>query len=251
METTLKILISLQDCDTLIKDLKRKFEEGPAKIKALEEDLRQVEKQVEEELSLHEVFDRQRRQIEQQIEVVENKIDKSNIKLSNIKSNKEYSAALKEIDDLEKQKSLEEDRLLEIMEQAEALETKRAASKVKLAESRSWFEKEYEIIQQELAALDLDLERAKEMRDHIRNGIDTDLLKQYDYIAEHKGGIAISPVIKGVCQICHMGIPPQKFNELMRCDALMRCPSCMRIVYWGEDERFRNNVKTDEEGMSE
>jgi len=54
-----------------------------------------------------------------------------------------------------------------------------------------------------------------------------------------KGGIAISPVIKGVCQMCHLGIPPQKFNELIKGETLMTCPNCMRIIYWGEDERYQ------------
>ena len=53
-------------------------------------------------------------------------------------------------------------------------------------------------------------------------------------------GQAISSVIQGVCQICHMGIPPQKFNELMRGEALMTCPNCNRMIYWGGDEYFMN-----------
>jgi predicted nucleic acid-binding Zn-ribbon protein len=42
-----------------------------------------------------------------------------------------------------------------------------------------------------------------------------------------------------------MGIPPQKFNELIRGKDLMSCPYCMRIIYWGEDEGLKEAVEKD------
>jgi predicted nucleic acid-binding Zn-ribbon protein len=70
------------------------------------------------------------------------------------------------------------------------------------------------------------------------DSIDKELLKRYLLLQGRKGGIAIGSVIGGVCQSCHMGIPPQKFNELIKCDSLSTCPICNRIVYWGEDIYF-------------
>ena len=69
--------------------------------------------------------------------------------------------------------------------------------------------------------------------------IDQDLLKRYIFLRERKGGQAIGPVVSGVCQICHMGIPPQKFNELIGGDSLLTCPNCNRLIYWGEDEHYQ------------
>ena len=68
--------------------------------------------------------------------------------------------------------------------------------------------------------------------------MDQDLFKRYVFLKERKGGHAISSVVKGVCQTCHMGIPPQKFNELIKGKSLLTCPNCQRIIYWGEDEQF-------------
>ena len=42
---------------------------------------------------------------------------------------------------------------------------------------------------------------------------------------------AIVPVINGVCQGCFMSIPPQQFNDILRGDKLLNCPTCQRILY--------------------
>ena len=66
----------------------------------------------------------------------------------------------------------------------------------------------------------------------------------------------MSAVVGGVCQTCHMGIPPQRFNELRRGDALMSCSNCKRIIYWADDAHYQvtagvqeeSHIKTHQEG---
>jgi hypothetical protein len=97
----------------------------------------------------------------------------------------------------------------------------------------------------ELKALDAVLESLENERSEFCKAIDEGLLKKYDILRRNKEGLSISPVVKGICQACHMGIPPQKFNELIRGDTLMSCPYCSRIIYWGEDERFKRTFEKD------
>ena len=240
MELKIKNLIALQDCDIRVESVKRKKAEGPERLRALEEELKSVEKQIDDELQKAEAIKRKRRQTEQDIGEMESRIRKAKEKLANIKSNKEFGAALKEIENLEGEKSRLEDKLLEIMEKAEALERQSAECEARRTACREKFERDQKEIQAEVSALERELEKYEKDRSRIRTKIDESLLAKYDFIAEHKDGIAVSSVIKGVCQSCHMGIPPQKFNELMRGDVLMNCPYCMRIIYWGDDERYKD-----------
>jgi len=71
---------------------------------------------------------------------------------------------------------------------------------------------------------------------------DPELLKRYNFLKDRKGGKAISAVIKGVCQSCNMGIPPQRFNELIKGEKVLTCPNCDRLIYWGDDEAL-NDIK--------
>ena len=241
MEEKMKILIALQNCDIRIREIQIKKEEGPKKIQRLKEKLAAVEDQLEEETNRLEAYTRERRQAEQEIEEAENRLKKANIKLSNIKSNKEYQAALKEIDDLEKEKSLLEDRVINIMEQVEALEAKYATSREKVEETRQQFELDHNETLKILKAMNRELNKIEKKRIRFSQAVDPDLIKRYNSLRTHKGGIGVSPVIKGVCQTCHLGIPPQEFNELIRGDKFMTCPNCTRIIYWGDDERYQNN----------
>ena len=240
LEMTMRVLIQLQNCDSQIRDFQSKKATAPVKIQRLEEGLKLAEKQVEEELDQLELFKKERRQAEQDIEDLENKINKSNIKLSNIKSNKEYKAALKEIGDLNTGKGNLEDKVLGIMEDIEALEERCDVGKARKKELEEKFEKERDEILKTLEAIDKDLKNLEKKRERFCQIIDEDLLRRYDSLKEHRGGLAINPVIQGVCQGCHMGIPPQKFNELVRGEELMSCPHCMRIIYWSEDKRFQD-----------
>ncbi len=238
MEITIRNLIGLQGCDFEIKVINKKKEAGPAKIKILEEELKQVEGAADDELVKAETVKKERREIEQEIEDLAGRIEKSKVKLANIKSNKEYEAALKEIDDLGKEKSVFEDKALQIMEEIDSLDEKLSAIKGKKESHREKFELDQKTVEKEIKALEKECRKHEKERKKIRQEIDKDLLKYYDNLLNHKEGVAVCSVIKGICQTCHMGIPPQKFNELMRGDALMNCPHCGRIMYWGEDERF-------------
>ena len=235
MEPKMKALVGIQDCDTRIREIQNKREEGPLKIQRLEEGLKVIESNLKEDLALLESYKQERRGLEQEIEDLENKTNKSNIKLANIKSNKEYTAGLKEISDLKAGKSLLEDKVIELMEEIEAREASFVAStKEKEGLEEKVKEDRLEVLK-ELKALDKDLESLERERARFSQSIDEDLLSMYDSIRRHKGDVAISSVIQGVCQTCHMGIPPQKFNDLIRGDELMSCPHCKRIIYWGGD----------------
>ena len=244
----MKNLIELQDCDSRIADIQDKKEQGPIKIRKLEEGLIVFENKLKDKLERFEANKQEVRRADREIEEIDSKIEKSNNKLSNIKSNKEYTAALKELEDLKKVKSLSEDKVLDIMEEIEVLEATCVESKTKMEQLRKDVEKDREKIIEEMNALDQELKSIQMERVQLGKLIDEDLINKYDYLRERKGGVAISPVINGVCQACHLDIPPQQFNEVIRGDELMTCPNCIRIIYWGEDGTFKNEATVGESG---
>lgn len=240
MKEKMKQLITLQDVDVRMGVILAKKQEGPQKVQRLEQRLTDLETALAEQTAQLETFTRDRRETDQKIEDIDNKITKSNIKLSNIKSNKEYHAALKEIDELKKAKFLLEEKAIEMMEQLETLEAQCAASREQAVEMRRQFEMDRETVTRLLQGLDQELEKLQQDRLGVSQAVDTRLLKRYDTLRERKDGIAVSPVVEGVCQTCHLKIPPQEFNELIRGDKLMTCPNCTRIIYWGDDEQYRS-----------
>ncbi|RJR18439.1 MAG: hypothetical protein C4582_11630 [Desulfobacteraceae bacterium] len=244
-------LIDLQECDAAIRALERRMDVGPLRIKTLQEELTGVEQKLDEELLEIDACLKEKKLIEQEIADLDRQVEKSNDKLSQIKSNKEYKAGLKEIDDLKWNKTQLEEKLLSVLEKLEQLTPKKTVHESKKKKLRTAFEKEQAEIMKDLESVKISLQELSEKRSKVSEIIEKDLLGHYNLLRTRKGGIAVSPVVKGVCQSCHMGIPPQQFNELIRGERLMNCPNCKRIIYWGDDARLQKQPGGNEVGVSE
>jgi len=239
LKDKLLVLIQLQECDNKIAKVLQAKEQAPLRIQKLEDELRTVENQFKADEDQLEAFRKDRRQLEREIQELGGKIEKSSVKLTQIKSNKEYTAALKEIDDIKTIKFQTEEKAIQMMETAEELEQKCKGHKDTLKTLKDQSEKDKDAVKTELLGLEKDLDALQKERGQLCCDFDQGLLKKYLFLRERKGGLAISSVVTGVCQTCHMGIPPQKFNELIRGNDLMTCPHCNRIIYWGDDQDFQ------------
>lgn len=239
MREEMSHLICLQDCDNKIGHILGKKNEGPLKIKRLEYELGVIEKEHQDELERFEALKKSGRDMDRETQDLDVKIEKSKIRLSNIKSNKEYRAVLKEIDDLEKAKFQREEKSLQIMEEIEVLRKRCQDHEKEVAEGRKKLDREKDEVQTELKALEEELRLFEEKRALFSQNVEQDLLKNYLLLKERKQGQAISPVNQAVCQVCHMRIPPQMYNELIRGDSLLNCTNCGRIIYWADDEYYK------------
>jgi uncharacterized protein len=237
-------LIHLQDCDNKINKLESMKKDFPVRIKKLEDDLNAGKAVFQADSDKLESMKKERRKIEQMAQELEGKIEKSKIKLNSVKSNKEYTAALKEIEDFGKERSTVEDSILRFMEDIEAAEKKCVENKKALENIQKKFEQDKNEIEKKIEELNKESELLEHNRKELLAGVDKDLLGKYEFLKSKKGGIAVGSVAGGVCQLCHLNIPPQVFYELMRGDSLMSCPNCHRIVYWGEDEFFQRMLKS-------
>ncbi|MFO7785254.1 MAG: zinc ribbon domain-containing protein [Thermodesulfobacteriota bacterium] len=240
MKEKIKVLIELQNCDNRIRSLEKRKTEAPLRIKALSNEMELVAKGFEEDDERLRAVKSERRSLESEVDELDDKIRKGNEKLSNIKSNKEYTAALKEIESLNKKKALLEDRIIRHIEEMELVADRCRQNKEQLEALKERFEQERKETQEELLGLEKELAKLNKKRSGISAKADPQFLRQYQLVRERLGSHAVSPVIGGVCRTCNMGIPPQMFNELMKCEELTSCPHCNRIVYWGEDAFFQD-----------
>lgn len=240
MKEKIKVLIELQNCDNQIKNLEKRKAEAPLRVQALSDEMELTSKGFQEEDERLEAVKSERRSLEREVDELDEKIRKSNEKLSNIKSNKEYTSALKEIEALSKKKALLEDSIIQHIEELELVTERCKQNKEQFNALQERFEQDRKETQEELLVLEKELAKLNKKRSGISKKADPHFLRHYQIVRERLGSYAVSPVIEGVCKTCNMGIPPQMFNELMKCEELTSCPHCNRIIYWGEDAVFRN-----------
>jgi predicted nucleic acid-binding Zn-ribbon protein len=154
------------------------------------------------------------------------------MKMAQIKNIKEMQALQREIDLIKQGNSQLEDELISVLEELEAegniLKEKEEGLK---AMEEEWRGKRQEA-EAQLAELDRAVTEASKTRGETASQLDGDLIGRYELIFARRGGIAVVMASGGICQGCHMNIPPQLWNEIIRSDKLILCPSCHRIIYY-------------------
>lgn len=235
---TIRLLIRLQACDSKIHTFRIKLERIPMQVENLDKNIEEIHSNITLEKSLLEQKKQERSALDREIDLTIKNINKSNEKLSFIKSNKEYQAVLKEIEDMEKAKFSLEDKAIGLMEQCEEAE-KRVDSAVKAGTAE-----EKKLVTEKIALEGLvkkceqEIIKITEHLDALKSSADKSILIKYERLLQRRNNVAVAPVVHGVCQACQLAIPPQSFNELMRSDEIMSCPHCGRLLYWGEHEKF-------------
>jgi predicted nucleic acid-binding Zn-ribbon protein len=234
----LKCLIEYQRIEDKKNQLIRSSEEAPRRIAELEKEFEHFEVQY---LSKKEECGNARkmhRAIEQQIEDLRARSGRQKIRQSEVKTNKEYQAILKEIDETKKEISQSEDSALELMDSIERLGNEVTELEKELAERRRKMEEDKAALQRESDGLKSRLDRLEGVRRLVRGRVTPELLKKTDFLLVRQAGIAVSAVENGVCNVCHMNIPPQKFIELQRDEDILQCPHCHRFLYWPGHEGY-------------
>jgi uncharacterized protein len=234
MQEQLNLLIQLQQLDKSIQELLFTAEDNPRKMNQVEEEIREIQETFQAFVREIEDLKKQRRSLEKEIDEYEQKIKKSQVKLMEVKTNKEYKAMLTETDDLKKGKSGKEDLLLEFLEKLEEGTQKEKALKKSVEEKMVEGKFKKDQLEKERQAYEKEFLAINQKREELVSRIDSSLLKQYEFLKDRLKGVAVAEVKDATCLSCHMQVPPQLYNELHRKDKIIPCPSCLRILYLTE-----------------
>ncbi len=233
MDGQLKTLIDLQTFDTRIAGLEGEAAKLPKEIEAVRTRTAEAKKTVDAAKAGLDTARKETRAREKDLEDNQVKRQKFEGQLYQVKTNKEYSAVLAEIEEVKQQKSKIEEEILTLMERQERLagEIKDAEGGLKAAESEgATTEKQ---LRERLAAVETELGGVKGERASVARGLPANVLADYDRLLRARAGLAIVPVIKpNLCGACRMTVTPQRLQELRAQNALLACESCGRYLYW-------------------
>jgi predicted nucleic acid-binding Zn-ribbon protein len=227
----IELLVELQQKDRALDRLGWQTREGPERLRGLEKELEALEADLEADKRRIQDLKKTQREYEAEIEDGLARIRKSRGRLMSIKNNKEYRALLREIEETEKANADKEDRVLGFLEELEELNKELEAKEKSLIGMRDHIESEKKDIAKEVARLHGEFSVVEQSREKLLQNIDSQLLTKYEQIKAMSGGIAVALVNNATCSECHLGIPPQMYNELQRRDTLKFCPHCQRIIY--------------------
>ena len=236
MKKQIDFLVKLQEKDRALDWFRWQIREGPERLQGLEKELEGLQEDVEADKRRIQDLNKTQRELEDEIEVGIAHIRKSRGRLMSIKNNKEYQALLREIEETEKGNSDKEDKVLGCLEDLDKLNNELGAKEKGLSAMRDRLESEKVAIAKELARIREEFSVVEKSREELIQTIDPKLLIKYEQIKATSGGIVLALVNNATCSECHLGIPPQMYNELQRQDTLKFCPNCQRIIFWKKTE---------------
>ena len=224
-------LLRLQDVDKEIRRLQDEIAQFPKRIAVIEQQLAGHKAQLEKAQTAVKADEAARRKFDTAISDLRGKISKYRDQSLDVKTNEQYKALLHEIQFAEKEIAATEDKILELMLNADARDKEVKAAQAELKAESAAIEKEKEEARLRTAEDEKLLAEWRAKRDQIRTGVNEDLLRHYERVSKFRGS-GISEVRDHQCMACRVMLRPQTYNEVRSGNTTIVCDSCQRILYF-------------------
>jgi uncharacterized protein len=233
MDQHLQRLQELQVLDSRVAGLERKLEAIPGRIQAIRDGVQQAKTSVDQIRGKLDGARKDLRTKEKELEYQGAQRKKLEAKLYEVKTNREYSAALAEIEGAKVEKDRLEEEILGLMELQERLGREVVEGEARLRPLEAEGRVQEAAAAEELRALEGDVEVARSERESVAREVPRDLLSQYGRLLKGRGGLAVALVgSNGICSGCRVTLTPQRFNEVRQSSLILVCESCGRFLYY-------------------
>ncbi len=234
MHPDLKAVVEIQQLDQQAGDLTVQIDSLPAQIQTLQSQLDDFIHTHEERKKRLAANLKERKTLEGEIKVIQEKITKHKDQLYQVKTNEQYRAMLKEIEGEEGNIRKIEDEVLEKMIEAEDIQKHVQEAAARLEGEKARVAAEIKRLQDERQR-DLDeRERLQARRKEVAAALSDSVLALYERIRTYRPGAAVVEVRDGLCTACNVWLRPQVYNEVRSNEAVLTCENCSRILYYIE-----------------
>jgi len=230
----LQQLILLQSLDDEIAEHNKLLAEVPLQVDARRAELDEVKKVLATAQEEIKTLQDKRKAIESEVQGENDHMAKIKIKLPAVKTNKEYTAILSEVDAVKGKVSELEDKELEIMEVLEEKQKEIPAIEKNCKEEDALFQEYKAKKEGELTRMKQELGVYIGKREKLMEQIDKLMVQRYEKVAKSRGGQAVVSLRDNICQGCFQQILPQMVIDVKVGETLLQCSSCLCFLYWEE-----------------
>ena len=230
----LQQLIVLQSLDDEIAEHKKLLVDIPLQIDAGCTELEEKKKILSNAKEELDALQKERKDLELAVQGENDHMAKAKTKLPAVKTNREYTAILSEVEAIKVKVSGLEDKELEIMEILEEKQKEVPGMEKKCNEEDARFQ-EYK------AKKDAELDRMKQelgvlvaKRENVSGQLDRVIMQRYEKVAGSRDGRAVVMLQGSICQGCFQQILPQMVIDVKIGESIQQCSNCIRFLYWEE-----------------
>lgn len=230
----LQQLILLQKLDDEIVEHRNQLADIPVQIDSEFKELEDKKKILSIAKEEIDTLQKNRKAIESEVQGENDHMAKAKTKLPAVKTNKEYTAILSEVDAIKKKVESLEDKELEIMEVLEDKQKGLPAIEKKCKEEDAHFQEYKTKKADELDRVTKEMNPLLAKRETVKSQIDTVIFQRYEKVAKSRGGKAVVSLQENICQGCFQQILPQMVINVKVGESIHQCSSCLCFLYWEE-----------------
>jgi predicted nucleic acid-binding Zn-ribbon protein len=242
MTPELQAVLKLQTIDNRAAVLRKEIESLPKQVAEIERKLEAHTRKLDVDRNALASNAKERKVREDDIKVQEQKMSKLRDQMQSAKTNEQFRAFQNEISYCEGEIRKAEDRILELMGEAEPLEKNAKIAEAALKEEKTKVDAEKDRAQKRTAEDKQFLEQAMEERQKIAATISAQTLSQYERIRKRWNGVAVAIATDGRCAACQMKLRPQFFQDLKHAERLVFCESCGRILVYNPEVNLEHEL---------
>jgi predicted nucleic acid-binding Zn-ribbon protein len=231
MSPDLEKLVRLHHAEAALKRTESDLAEVPRLRKEVEDRLGRDRSRLDAARAALAACQKARKEHETAVADLKAKLSKYKGQLMEVKTNREYTAVLHEIEGVEREIKSRDDLTFAEMEKEEGLaqEVRREERDWKAVEADAG--KEIAALDARAAALASEVERLRKERDAVAASVPGEALDRYTRVARQRG-TAAAQAQDGVCQACHVRMRLQIWVEVKKNEQIFQCESCSRILFY-------------------
>lgn len=231
MQKQLQLLRDLQELDTEKQVVESERQAGLKEQDALKAGLDRLREMVDSLSGEISVLEEQKGELVSAMALEQENIERSEGRLPQIKTQKEYVAVLKEIDTAKKLSKELQSQIDAKDEILASLNSDMAEKDEELAKGTVESDARCAEIDAALVSVNQKIAEMDSQRSALLKELPSRLRKRYELLMSRRGGVAVVEARNGACLGCHMHLPPQLYNSLFVVNDIQTCPHCNRLLF--------------------
>ncbi len=232
MDIDYDLIIEIQRLDTEIREASLVLEGIPRLVQDIDKKIQTDSKLVADAKDKMSQNQKKRRDLETEVKDIKVQIGKYKRQLNEIKTNKEYTSLLKEIEEAQHKVDTLEETIIAEMLAADDVEEEIKAATHRQGQDEESLKKEKLVLDEKMKETEAKFAALNREREALLPRIPREQLMLYESLSQKKGGAALSPITGEFCAMCHMRVRPQMLNEIRDKVNVILCENCGRILYW-------------------
>jgi predicted nucleic acid-binding Zn-ribbon protein len=232
MLPALSVLIELQALDSAIDAARKRLAEIPALEKSGSQQVAAATAGLDAAKAAANESAAARKLAEKDVAAIDARLSKFEDHKAAVKTNDEFHALQREVAASQEQKGVLEEKVLELMMEADTLAAKVKDAEGVLAGAKKALDAMRATHAAEKTALEGKVAELVAERTKVATGLDKPTFTKYEQLLKGRRGVAIARMEGELCMACHIAMRPAVAARVRKNEELLTCDNCQRILYY-------------------